>query len=60
MLDFNDEKSLNDVLEVRTVKNVEFMKALTSILNPKISESTQQIQTSARRVVVRKEQGRIP
>ena len=43
MLDFDDEKSLNDVLEARTVKNIEFMKALTSILNPKISESTKQI-----------------
>lgn len=52
-LDFNDEKSLNDVLEVRTVKNVEFMKALASILNPKISKNIQQIQqTSARRTTV--------
>ena len=59
ILDFNDEKSLSDVLgisnvpEERTPKDAEVVKALTSILNPKINEKILQTQqTSARRVMV--------
>ena len=54
ILDFSDEKSINNLLGNENPKIIEELK---SALNPKISESTQQIQTSARKVVVGKGQG---
>lgn len=54
ILDFNDEKSINNFLGNENPKIIEELK---SALNPKISKNTQQTPTSARKVVVGKGQG---